>query len=70
MSPTEQLTEPVKRPGEHTEQSLAELLGVKEGDDASDKLRQDLERIREAERAAERAAAAARLYQAWQPSPL
>ena len=69
MSPTEQLTEPVKRPGEHTEQSLAELLGVKEGDDASDKLRQDLERIREAERAAERAGQRP-LYQAWQPSPL
>lgn len=69
MSPTERPTQPVERPGEHTEQSLAELLGIKEGDDASDKLRQDLERIGEAERAAERAAAAARLYGAWQPSP-
>ena len=69
MSPTEWPTQPVKRPGEHTEQSLAQLLGIKEGDDASDKLQQDLERIGKAERAAERAAAAARLYGVWQPSP-
>jgi len=54
--------QPVRRPGEHTDQSLSELLDVKENDAASSKLRQDLDRIREAERTAERNAAGVRLY--------
>lgn len=65
MSPTaqpEQPAQPVQRPGTHTDQSLSELLDVKEDDAASTELRQDLERIREAERTAERTAAAVRLY--------
>jgi hypothetical protein len=58
----EQEQQPVPSTGVHSDQSLSQLLDVKEDDAASTELRQDLERIREAERTAERNAAAVRLY--------
>jgi hypothetical protein len=58
----DQSAQTVQRPGQHTDRSLSDLLDVKEDDAASIELRQDLDRIREAELTAERNAAAGRIY--------